>query len=134
MLQQSAFTLSTMTGGGAIYHMQACQSIAYLQWLGRWSSEKSVSHYLQLGLAASAMAGIPASARTLVLRMAELAPVLLNQSLIPQPATQPATREDGWAAAADSWNCVHQHSRHQPTVVSAQKESSDSADHSSAKK
>eukprot|EP00971_Amphidinium_carterae_P269424 5344882-Amphidinium_carterae.1 len=54
-LHQSAFTFSTMRGGGAIHHLQSCQFIAYLQWLGRWASEKSVSHYLQLGLAASAM-------------------------------------------------------------------------------
>eukprot|EP00971_Amphidinium_carterae_P140860 2790882-Amphidinium_carterae.1 len=40
-LHHSAFTLSTMRGGGAIHHLQSCQSIAYLQWLGRWASEKS---------------------------------------------------------------------------------------------
>eukprot|EP00971_Amphidinium_carterae_P193149 3833319-Amphidinium_carterae.1 len=106
MLQHSAFTLSTMRGGGAIYHLQSCQSIAYLQWLGRWSTEKSVSHYLQLGLAASAMAGIPDAARALVLRLAELAPVLLSTAMVPQPALQPVTREkDGWAAAAERWTC-----------------------------
>eukprot|EP00971_Amphidinium_carterae_P327255 6458485-Amphidinium_carterae.1 len=106
MLHQSAFTLSTMRGGGAIHHMQSCQSIAYLQWLGRWSSEKSVSHYLQLGLAASAMADIPAAARAVVLRMAELAPWLLVPKDIPHSAAQHVTREkDGWAAAADRHTC-----------------------------
>eukprot|EP00971_Amphidinium_carterae_P203742 4043333-Amphidinium_carterae.1 len=99
-LQHSAFTLATMRGGGAIHHLQSCQSIAYLQWLGRWSSEKSVSHYLQLGLAASAMTSIPVAAREVVLRMAELAPVLLSTTMVPHPAVLSVTREkNGWAAA-----------------------------------
>eukprot|EP00971_Amphidinium_carterae_P122206 2419683-Amphidinium_carterae.1 len=109
LLHQSAFTLSTLRGGGAIHHLQSCQSIAYLQWLGRWSSEKSVSHYLQLGLAASALVSIPSAARDGVLRLAALAPALLGGAApVPHSDAQNMTREkNGWDAAAERSICRH---------------------------
>eukprot|EP00971_Amphidinium_carterae_P064672 1281609-Amphidinium_carterae.1 len=57
-LERSPFTLSTLRGGGAVWHIQQCQSLAMLQWRGRWASERSVQHYLQLGLAAAEMASL----------------------------------------------------------------------------
>eukprot|EP00971_Amphidinium_carterae_P220047 4368088-Amphidinium_carterae.1 len=81
LLHESPFTLSTLRGGGAIWNIQHCQSLAVLQWKGRWSSEKSVHHYLQVGLAASSLARLPETSKELVLKMAELALVLLNPCL-----------------------------------------------------
>eukprot|EP00971_Amphidinium_carterae_P091418 1809874-Amphidinium_carterae.1 len=78
LLEDSPFTLSTLRGGGAIWQIQFCQSLAVLQWKGRWSSEKSVQHYLQVGLAATSLTQLSDQSRQLVLRMAELSLTLLN--------------------------------------------------------
>eukprot|EP00971_Amphidinium_carterae_P103364 2046385-Amphidinium_carterae.1 len=77
-LSSSPFTLSTLRGGGAVWHIQQSQSIAMLQWRGRWSSERSVQHYLQLGLAATALASLSPSTRAKVEALANLAGHLLN--------------------------------------------------------
>eukprot|EP00971_Amphidinium_carterae_P027941 550326-Amphidinium_carterae.1 len=77
-LQGGPFTLGTLRGGGAVFHIQACQSIALLQWKGRWTTERSVQHYLQVGLAASALAAVPASTRERISALADLAPLLLR--------------------------------------------------------
>eukprot|EP00971_Amphidinium_carterae_P005125 102237-Amphidinium_carterae.1 len=49
-----------------------------LQWRGRCASERSVQHYLQLGLAAAAMASLEPSCRAVVDSLASLASVMLN--------------------------------------------------------
>eukprot|EP00971_Amphidinium_carterae_P165812 3286630-Amphidinium_carterae.1 len=77
-IAESPFTLGTLRGGGAVWHIQQCQSLAMLQWRGRWASERSVQHYLQLGLAATAMAALDGATRTKVDALATLAGVLLH--------------------------------------------------------
>eukprot|EP00971_Amphidinium_carterae_P350525 6491601-Amphidinium_carterae.1 len=77
-LDGSPFTLGTLRGGGAVWHIQQCQSIAMLQWRGRWASEKSVQHYLQLGLAATAFATLLPATRRLIDALADLAWCVLN--------------------------------------------------------
>eukprot|EP00971_Amphidinium_carterae_P205218 4072807-Amphidinium_carterae.1 len=51
LLDDSPFTLSTLRGGGAIWQIQHCQSLAILQWKGRWSSEEFVRRVASLGSA-----------------------------------------------------------------------------------
>eukprot|EP00971_Amphidinium_carterae_P332387 6466527-Amphidinium_carterae.1 len=78
LLEGSPFTLSTLRGGGAVWQIHHCQSIALLQWKGRWSSEKSVQHYLQIGLAATSLSQLSRDAKSKVLRLSELGYVVLN--------------------------------------------------------
>eukprot|EP00971_Amphidinium_carterae_P336743 6473269-Amphidinium_carterae.1 len=40
-LRDSPFTLGCLRGGGAIHQIQTSQSLALLQWRGRWSTERS---------------------------------------------------------------------------------------------
>eukprot|EP00971_Amphidinium_carterae_P196339 3895684-Amphidinium_carterae.1 len=77
-LAVSPFTLGTLRGGGAIWHIQQSQSLAMLQWRGRWASERSVQHYLQLGLAATALASLEPETRKKIEAMAALAGALLD--------------------------------------------------------
>eukprot|EP00971_Amphidinium_carterae_P245722 4879679-Amphidinium_carterae.1 len=47
-VQSTPFTPATLRGGGATWCIRQTQSLSLLQWKGRWTSEKSVQHYLQL--------------------------------------------------------------------------------------
>eukprot|EP00971_Amphidinium_carterae_P327124 6458298-Amphidinium_carterae.3 len=57
-LQHSPFTPATLRSGGATWYIRQTQSLSMLQWKGRWTSEKSVQHYLQLNLGAVASAAL----------------------------------------------------------------------------
>eukprot|EP00971_Amphidinium_carterae_P312260 6206521-Amphidinium_carterae.1 len=90
-IKNSPFTLGTLRGGGAVHHIQQCQSIALLQWKGRWTTERSVQHYLQVGLAATALAAISPHAKQLIDALAALAPGLLHPEHNGLRPTQPPT-------------------------------------------
>eukprot|EP00971_Amphidinium_carterae_P333501 6468281-Amphidinium_carterae.2 len=77
-IQGGPFTLGTLRGGGAVFHIQACQSLALLQWKGRWTTERSVQHYLQVGLAAAALADVSTFARDRIVALSNLAPYILR--------------------------------------------------------
>eukprot|EP00971_Amphidinium_carterae_P068931 1364867-Amphidinium_carterae.5 len=77
-IQGGPFTLGTLRGGGAVFHIQECQSLALLQWRGRWTTERSVQHYLQVGLASAALADVPALARDRIVALSNLAPYILR--------------------------------------------------------
>eukprot|EP00971_Amphidinium_carterae_P151936 3011231-Amphidinium_carterae.1 len=77
-LQQRGFSLGTLRGGGAMRCLKHHKSLSLLQWLGRWSSERSTHHYLQLGVAAATWIELPSATKFLVQQLAELANVILN--------------------------------------------------------
>eukprot|EP00971_Amphidinium_carterae_P260923 5176224-Amphidinium_carterae.1 len=80
--------------------IQEVQSIALLQWKGRWTTERSVQHYLQVGLAASAMATLPQHTKARIQSLAHLAPVILHPTCNglrpPNAAYEASSRRKGW--------------------------------------
>ena len=49
------YTPASLRGGGAIYHFNKNRSLSELMFAGRWDSMKTLSHYMQEGLATSAL-------------------------------------------------------------------------------
>eukprot|EP00971_Amphidinium_carterae_P091082 1802845-Amphidinium_carterae.1 len=78
---KKGFTLGTLRGGGAVRCLKQHKSLSLLQWLGRWSSERSTHHYLQLGVAAATWIDLPSSTKSLVQQLASHADTILNPFL-----------------------------------------------------
>eukprot|EP00971_Amphidinium_carterae_P005538 109921-Amphidinium_carterae.1 len=78
---KKGFTLGTLRGGGAVRCLKQHKSLSSLQWLGRWSSERSTHHYLQLGVAAATWIDLPSSTKSLVQQLASHADTVLNPFL-----------------------------------------------------
>eukprot|EP00971_Amphidinium_carterae_P207280 4112323-Amphidinium_carterae.1 len=53
-LEHTAFNPSSLRGGGATEYIRRTGNLGYLQLRGRWLNPKSMHHYLQMGLAATA--------------------------------------------------------------------------------
>ena len=77
-ISASSFNLGGLRGGGAIEYFMRTHQIQELRFRGRWESERSLNHYVQLGLAATAYADLPASARFTIRQLACLAPELIS--------------------------------------------------------
>eukprot|EP00971_Amphidinium_carterae_P067399 1334639-Amphidinium_carterae.1 len=77
------FTPATLRGGGATWYIRQTQSLSLLQWKGRWTSEKSVHHYLQLNLGAVAFAALAIPVKLKIRELAELASVVLDPERMP---------------------------------------------------
>eukprot|EP00971_Amphidinium_carterae_P339536 6477397-Amphidinium_carterae.1 len=75
---KKGFSLGTLRGGGAVRCLKQHKSLSLLQWLGRWSSERSTHHYLQLGVAAATWIDLPLATKALVQQLASHADVILN--------------------------------------------------------
>eukprot|EP00971_Amphidinium_carterae_P077952 1542051-Amphidinium_carterae.4 len=61
----------------------ATQSLSLLQPKGRWSSEKSLQHYLQLNLSATAYAALAVAVKSTIRELVQLASVILDPCRLP---------------------------------------------------
>eukprot|EP00971_Amphidinium_carterae_P314555 6252250-Amphidinium_carterae.2 len=77
-LEHSPFTPATLRSGGATWYIRRTQSLSMLQWKGRWSSERSVQHYLQLNLGAVGFAALPSRVKEKIHSLAHYASIVLD--------------------------------------------------------
>eukprot|EP00971_Amphidinium_carterae_P265941 5275636-Amphidinium_carterae.1 len=74
----SPWTLASIRGGGCVHFVLHSQDMDYLQWKGRWASQKSMRHYMQLGLGVASYSTLPPQEKQTVMTLAQLASPLLH--------------------------------------------------------
>ena len=100
-LQSCKFGLSSLRPGGATYLFQAGVPVSTLRFLGRWSVERSLNHYLQEAVAFQLVARLQPSAQAL-LRSA--LPLALSVLSLPPPLVQQDVPGPHWRPPAiDQW-------------------------------
>eukprot|EP00971_Amphidinium_carterae_P304380 6048934-Amphidinium_carterae.1 len=57
--RRSGFTLASLRSGGATEYMLRTSNLGALQFRGRWTSSRTLQHYLQYGLSASTFVELP---------------------------------------------------------------------------
>ena len=70
-LPANLYSLGSLRGGGAVALFQATLNLPLVQYRGRWDAPRTVSHYLQEGLATLAAAKIPLPARQAIRQLNE---------------------------------------------------------------
>eukprot|EP00971_Amphidinium_carterae_P145472 2882812-Amphidinium_carterae.1 len=80
-LEGTAFNPSSLRGGGATEYIRRTGNLGSLQLRGRWLSQKSMFHYLQMGLLASAYASLGREVQNRIHSLAMAAPHLLTQAI-----------------------------------------------------
>ena len=76
-LSEMPYTLASLRGGGAVYEYMQHARLDRIMMRGRWDAERTLKHYLQIGLASFAYVGVPAAARERVQQMDVLLESLL---------------------------------------------------------
>eukprot|EP00971_Amphidinium_carterae_P175883 3486601-Amphidinium_carterae.1 len=76
-LEGTAFNPSSLRGGGATEYIRRTGNLGSLQLRGRWLSQKSMFHYLQMGLSASAYASLGQEVQARIHTLASAAPHML---------------------------------------------------------
>eukprot|EP00971_Amphidinium_carterae_P118428 2346477-Amphidinium_carterae.1 len=76
-LERSQFNPSSLRGGGATEYIRRTGNLGYLQLRGRWLSPKSMHHYLQMGLSATAYAALEESTKQTLQTLAAAAPHII---------------------------------------------------------
>eukprot|EP00971_Amphidinium_carterae_P133606 2646129-Amphidinium_carterae.1 len=80
-IHHSPWGLSSLRGGGAVEYVRRTGNVGYLRFRGRWFSDKSMLHYIQMGLSASAFCQLPTGTRNRIQLIASQAPALIFGSL-----------------------------------------------------
>eukprot|EP00971_Amphidinium_carterae_P333916 6468929-Amphidinium_carterae.1 len=75
--RNSGFSLASLRSGGATEFMLRTSNLGALQYRGRWSSSRTLQHYLQYGLSATTYAQLPTPVRDRLQDLASLAPSIL---------------------------------------------------------
>ena len=91
------FGLSSLRPGGATYLFQAGVPVSTLRFLGRWTVERSLSHYLQEAVAFQLVARLQPSAQTLLRSALPLALCTLS---VPRRVAQPDVPGPRWQPPA----------------------------------
>ena len=80
----SGFTLGSLRSGGATSHFRLHRNLGHLQYLGRWSSAKTLEHYLHEAYAAMTAGALTSSAKQ-VQALARQAPECWRPSSFRRP-------------------------------------------------
>eukprot|EP00971_Amphidinium_carterae_P343102 6482674-Amphidinium_carterae.1 len=80
-IQHSPWGLSSLRGGGAVEFIRRTGNVGYLRFRGRWFSDKSMLHYIQMGLSAAAFCELPGNTRKRIQLIASHAPALISGAL-----------------------------------------------------
>eukprot|EP00971_Amphidinium_carterae_P154135 3056926-Amphidinium_carterae.1 len=91
-LECSQFNPSSLRGGGATEYIRRTGNLGYLQLRGRWLSPKSMHHYLQMGLSATAYAAREDSTKQVLQTLAAVLPLRLL-IVFHTPHTASSTRQ-----------------------------------------
>ena len=83
-VEDCKFTPASLRPGGATMYYSAGVSVPTLRFMGRWSVERSLEHYLQVAMATQIMNKLKPSA---VSRLKRLAPLCLQNVLVDQCAS-----------------------------------------------
>eukprot|EP00971_Amphidinium_carterae_P048987 965102-Amphidinium_carterae.1 len=65
-----AWTLASIRGGGCVHFALHSTDMDYWQWKGRWSTQKSMRHYLQMGLGVASFSRLEDAAKSRVMQLA----------------------------------------------------------------
>eukprot|EP00971_Amphidinium_carterae_P246903 4903637-Amphidinium_carterae.1 len=72
-LSAAPYVLAGYRGGGACEYLRRTTNLSYLQFRGRWTTTRSMWHYLQLGLAASTYQAVPLDTQKTIMQLAACA-------------------------------------------------------------
>ena len=75
-VESCKFTPASLRPGGATMYYGAGVNISTLRFMGRWSVERSLEHYIQLAMSTQIMNGLPPKA---IKRLKKLAPLCFSQ-------------------------------------------------------
>eukprot|EP00971_Amphidinium_carterae_P011405 224588-Amphidinium_carterae.1 len=95
-LETTAFNPSSLRGGGATEYIRRTGNLGYLQLRGRWLNPKSMHHYLQMGLAATAYASLDSEVQQLVQSLAAAAPHIILPDVDVMLGSVPAEEKEWW--------------------------------------
>ena len=76
---QARYTPGGLRAGGATAYYLATENILGLMWRGRWKCQRSLEHYLQLGVYTLNEATIPAGAAALVAKFGQIGTAFLQK-------------------------------------------------------
>ena len=103
----TGITPSSHRGGGATWFFQATGNLELTRWRGRWQQNRTLEVYLQEVAAASLLPELSPDARRRVQVWADLAPMLLHQTVAALDAASPVQTEarlaEGAAGSLDAY-------------------------------
>eukprot|EP00971_Amphidinium_carterae_P352884 6492761-Amphidinium_carterae.3 len=101
-IQNAPWTLASVRGGGCVHFALHSNDMDYLQWKGRWSTQRSMRHYMQMGLGAASFSSLGDTDKGRIMELAALASPLLRlrQLAREEESTQKKVGDAGIPAGA----------------------------------
>eukprot|EP00971_Amphidinium_carterae_P236640 4696746-Amphidinium_carterae.1 len=114
-IRTAPWTLASVRGGGCVHFALHSTDMDYLQWKGRWASQRSMRHYMQMGLGVASFSSLDATVKEKVMKLAALASPLLRH----RASVNMSTRGNGGDAEISAGENYADSIRAEPLVCAA---------------